>query len=324
MGKKWLRSVGYLAGAAALGAGVSYCTAKILIDAALDRRKPRIMQKAESVFAGRAPEKEILQQAKEASERLAAAEHETVTVTARDGETLVGHWIPVENPQRIILAMHGWRSSWNRDFSMISPFWRENGCSVLYAEQRGQNNSGGAAMGFGLIERFDCLDWIEFLRAREGDTLPIYLAGLSMGATTVLMAAGEELPPAVHGVMADCGFTSPQAIMKHVLNKNLHLSYAPMRRMAEMMFRQKTAVDINEYSTLDAMKTTRLPILFIHGSDDHFVPVWMTFENYRACGSPKTLLIVPGADHGLSYLKEKERYEAAVLDFWKRYDKISP
>ena len=88
---------------------------------------------------------------------------------------------------------------------MIAPFWHASGCNVLYAEQRGQNNSGGQYMTFGLIERFDCLDWVNFINATDLGALPIYLGGISMGAATVLLAAGEELPENVVCVMADCG-----------------------------------------------------------------------------------------------------------------------
>ena len=50
---------------------------------------------------------------------------------------LIGHWCPCEEPKRTIVAMHGWRSSWSHDFGLIADFWRNNHCSVLYAEQSG-------------------------------------------------------------------------------------------------------------------------------------------------------------------------------------------
>lgn len=81
---------------------------------------------------------------------------------------------------------------------MVSDCWKRNRCSVLYAEQRGQGNSGGDFIGFGQIERYDCLDWIHWVSERCGTELPIYLCGVSMGATTVLMAAGLDLPENVH------------------------------------------------------------------------------------------------------------------------------
>ena len=68
------------------------------------------------------------------------------------------------------------------------------------------------------------------------------------------------------------------------------------------------------------MKVCPVPVLFVHGTDDHFVPIEMTYENFKACRAPKHLLVVPGAEHGLSYFINKDRYEQAFKDFWERYD----
>ena len=244
----------------------------------------------------------------------------TVEIISHDGIKLVGHWYENPNAQRIVVAMHGWRSSWNQDFGMIADFLHDNGCSVLYAEQRGQNSSGGDHMTFGLLERYDCLDWINWVNKNTQGELPIYLAGISMGATTVLMATGLELPRNVRGVVADCGFTSPYAIWKYVTEENLHLSYKLHGNLVERLCQRKIRMGAKAYSTIDAMNGCQIPVLFIHGSDDRFVPVTMTYENYRACTAPKQLLIVPGAQHGLSYYVEKERYEETVKNLWNKYD----
>lgn len=243
-----------------------------------------------------------------------------VHIRAKDGEHLVGHWYPCEKPQRIIIAMHGWRSTWSRDFGIIADFWHDNHCHILFAEQRGQNNSGGNYMCFGLKERYDCGDWVNWILKHTSSELPIYLAGASMGATTVLMASGLALPERVHGVMADCGFTSPQAIWEHVLRKNLHLSYRLRRRAVEHICNRHLQLHPGEYSTTEALRQTRLPVLFVHGSEDHFVPVEMTYENYKACATPKYLLIVPGADHGMSYYVNKGEYENITKRFWMEHD----
>ena len=216
--------------------------------------------------------------------------------------------------------MHGWRSCWSTDFGTIAPFWHENGCNVLYAEQRGQGSSGGAYIGFGMMERYDCIQWIQWVNSHWGQELPIYLAGVSMGATTVLMTADLELPPNVRGIMADCGFTSAHDIWKHVAENNLHLSYHIHGSVADQLCREKIQMGTRDCSTVDSLKKSRVPILLVHGTNDHFVPVDMTYANYQACTAPKTLVIVPGADHGMSYFMEKDRYEQAMLDFWKSWD----
>ena len=213
--------VGVTAGVAAV---VSRRISKFFVDEALDRVEPKQMKSGKNPNSSVVPE-ELKEQVRELSEKLKNSDLETVEITARDGEKLVGHWHHKEGDKRVIIAMHGWRSSWAHDFGAIADFWQDNGSSVLYVEQRGQGESGGEYMGFGMIERFDCLDWIDWVNEKMDDSMPIYLAGISMGASTVLMTAGFELPENVCGIMADCGFTSAHAIWKHVVEGNTRFSY---------------------------------------------------------------------------------------------------
>ena len=319
-----MKKLGKLLGAAAcvtaVGSAFAYLTTKLLVDAATEREQPKIIEKAQIKISGSGVDEEFLKVSEQCSEKLKNLPLEEMRITSFDGTPLVGHWYPCENEKRIIVAMHGWRSSWYKDFGMIADFWNNNGCSVLFAEQRGQQGSGGSHICFGLSERYDCLEWIKFINATFGDEKPIYLAGISMGAATVLMTAGLDLPQNVHGIMADCGFTSPKEIWRHVTTHNLHLSYRLHGFVADEMFKRKLNMGTDDYSTIEAMKNCHVPVLFIHGTDDNFVPVRMTYENYAACAAPKQLLIVPGADHGMSYYIERERYEKQVLEFWKEFD----
>lgn len=318
--KTWVKTAA--AGAAVTAAAavaVSRAAVRLLLSQALDREEPWILKTAAARLAGRPKNDPGMETAAEAALRLKDAPLERVELTARDGTRLAGHWYGNENAARVIVAMHGWRGSWYKDFAMIAPFWFEHGCSVLFAEQRGQGESGGHAMAFGVLERYDCLDWVEWANARCGTGLPVYLAGISMGATTVLMAAGlgGKLPGNVRGVMADCGFTSPEAIWRHVTENNWHLPYGLWKRQINRLAEARLQCAPGAVTTLDAMREAKLPVLFVHGEADSFVPASMTVENFEACASPKKrLLLVPGARHGLSWLVEPERYKAEVLAFW--------
>lgn len=316
--RRGIQTAGIVAAAAAATSLASCLTTRFLVKAAIDRELPKSIQRAGRLISGERKDNAYLAELEAAARRLEARESETVQIVSRDGTRLVGHFIPCPNAKRLILAMHGWRSSWSGDFGTIADFWQRSGCSVLYAEQRGQNGSGGDYMGFGLVERYDVLDWLHWVEERCGGALPVYLAGVSMGATTVLMAAGLDLPACVHGIAGDCGFTSPREIWKHVANHNLHMFFGLRGMMADAMFRQK--VKAPEYSTLEAMERCRVPVLLIHGGADRFVPVEMTYRNYAHCAAPKRLLIVPGAGHGMSYFVDRERYEAVVREFWDTFD----
>ena len=153
--------------------------------------------------------------------------------------------------------------------------------------------------------------------------MPVYLGGVSMGATTVMMASGLDLPKNVRGIVADCGFTSPEAIWKHVMTRNLHLPYGWITRTAaRRAYRRRLQMEPGDHSCPEALLNCKVPMLFIHGAEDHFVPVEMTYENYKACRAPKQLLIVPGAEHGMSYLVDPKAYEGALKAFWQENDMI--
>ncbi len=321
--KKILTAAGAAAAVTAVSGIAAYATTKLWVKIALDREEPKLAKKVMNRIAGGKKDTDFENATKEAAKELESKELETVKITGSDGVELIGHFYPCRNSRRVIIAFHGWRSSWLYDYGLISDFWHKNDCSILYVDQRGQNGSGGEYIGFGLTERYDCIDWINWAMCRCGKRMPIYLAGVSMGAATVLMASDLKFPQCnICGIMADCGFTSPKAIWKYVAKNNLHMAYGIRSALIDAMCRQKINVGSGDHSTIDALKKTHIPVLFIHGSDDRFVPVEMTYENYKACASPKRLLIVPGANHAMSYYVNRYEYEKAVKEFWNDFDKV--
>ena len=321
MGKGVVIGVGVAAVAVAGAAVMSHVITKKLLHVALHRDglSPRIV-KHQGKLMGSEDNVALLEKVNAYGKWLKEQEHDEVEITSYDGIRHVGHLWECESPQRTVLLMHGWRSSWANDFGVMADFLHKNHCNILFAEQRAQNKSGGEYMGFGLLERYDCREWIKWLNERYGTDTPLYLGGVSMGATTVLMASGLGLPENVRGIIADCGFTSPYAIWKHVVQKNLRLPYELHARAADDLCKRRIQHTPREYCTTMALKNTNIPILFVHGTDDHFVPITMTYENYKACASPKRLLVVPGAEHAASYLIDTERYEKAILEFWNDFD----
>ncbi|MEF2836110.1 MAG: alpha/beta hydrolase [Oscillospiraceae bacterium] len=317
--KNILIGSGIAAGAVSAAAAISHGVTKKMASIAIDRPVPKVSEKAAERVTGTGADSDFSKIRRDAANQLAAREHEIVEITAKDGVHLVGHWFCRDAAKRTIVAMHGWRSSWVDDFGIISDFWLRSGCNVLFAEQRGQNNSGGDYIGFGLLERYDCADWTFWVQ--EQCSLPIYLCGISMGAATVLMASALPLAENVRGIMADCGFTSPHAIWEHVAKDSLRLHYNGWRRKTvDAICNQNLNGESAYFSCEDALRVCTLPVLFVHGSDDQFVPVEMTYQNYKACSSEKRLLIVPGAGHGQSYIIEPEKYEAETQKFWSDFD----
>jgi len=139
-----------------------------------------------------------------------------------------------------------------------------------------------------------------------------------MGAATVMMASAERLPANVRYVLADCGYSTAKDIIKKVI-REMHLPpeiLYPFVRLGGRIFGR---FDLEETSPLEAVKSSNVPILFIHGNGDDFVPCDMSVELYGACGSEKELVIIEGAGHGLAYPVNKEEYLAALSEFDKKY-----
>lgn len=245
------------------------------------------------------------------------APYEKVTTTSHDGIKLAGRYYHVKDGAPVSIIFHGYRSNIGTDCNGGYYLSVKNGYNVLVVYQRGHRESGGKTITFGVKERYDCLDWISYINERFGEETPILLMGLSMGAATVLMAAGLDLPSNVKGVMADCGFSSPKEILQEVIRKMkypLRITYFFVRMSARIFGH----FDPEEASAVEALKDAKVPVLIIHGDDDRFVPSRMSRENYDACASAKEILIVPGAGHGLSYCVDAKAYEKAVQDFIDR------
>lgn len=248
-------------------------------------------------------------------------ETEHVTIRSRDGLTLCGDYVhtPTELPEnKLLIAFHGYTSS-RMSCSSIAVSFLKRGYDVLIVDARAHGESEGEYSGFGVLDRFDCLEWIKYANNRFGSR-DIILHGVSMGASTVLMASGlSEMPDNVKAVIADCGFTSPYDVFAHVLKRDYKLPPFPIMNITDEICRQKAGYGFSEYSTLTAMSRTAIPTLFIHGKNDRFVPVWMSEKNYEACAAPKDMLLVANAGHGASLFEAPELYINKVFQFLAKY-----
>ena len=268
-----------------------------LVTVALDREEPKVNEKSREKLTGAANISAIIELQNMVAAKLEQKSCEVVEITAQDGTTLVGHLHRCKHAKRTVIAMHGWRSSWSKDFGMIADFLFEHKCNVLFAEQRGQGRSGGSHMSFGLMERYDCLDWICWVGTQQFGDLPIYLAGISMGASTVLMTGGFALPESVRGIIADCGFTSPYDIWKHIAEHNLNIQYGQLRDYTVTRLCQKRIpLDPKSYSCIQAMRCCKVPVLFIHGTDDGKGDGLSRQSLYLLTVGVNSLLVVDGVD----------------------------
>ncbi len=239
-------------------------------------------------------------------------------ITSVDGLKLRGVWVPAENPKGTILLAHGYRSSKMVDFSLAFGMYHTLGLNILIPDQRAHGKSEGKYITFGVKESRDMEQWIAYHNKTFGE-IPLVLSGLSMGASTMLYLADAELPKNVKCIIADCGFTSPKEIIKSVFHSVIHLPAAPTLWVADLFTRLFAGFSLTEKDSRQTLKNSKLPVLLVHGVDDDFVPCEMTRQAYAACKDPKELLLVEGADHGVSFLVAKGRYVQTVVAFLQKY-----
>lgn len=246
---------------------------------------------------------------------------ETVTLTTFDGLKIKSRVVPHENAKGTIVAMHGYRSRSDVDFAPECEFLWGLGYNLLVVMQRSHDESEGTFITFGVKERFDCRQWTEYAADRFGKESPIFLSGISMGSATVMMASELELPENVLGIIADCGYTSPWDIAKHVLRTSLHLPAFPVMTTANWIARLVAKFSFRDASPLEALRKNKLPVLFIHGGDDHFVPTEMSYRSYEACTAPKKLVIIEGAAHAQSYMTDTKTCQREIREFLECYNR---
>ena len=241
---------------------------------------------------------------------------EHITVESDDQLTLHALLVPQSRPRGTVILCHGYRSSWKLDFSCVFRFFYERGYQLLLIDERAHGESEGRFITYGALERYDLRAWVRYLSQRFGAEHAILLHGLSMGATVVLLSSALELPGNVRGIIADCGFTSPYEIIKSVMGrKTPWLPTGPALALVNLFTMAFAGFELKDCSTTEALAETRYPVLLIHGTADNFVPCEMSKENYAACAGEKRLILVEGAGHGMSYLKDPARVEDAVDAF---------
>ena len=229
------------------------------------------------------------------------------SISSFDGLKLYGKFYEYAPGAPIEIMFHGYRGTAERDLSGGMQRCFRLGHSAFIVDQRCSGKSEGNVITFGICEYRDCLSWIDFLMQNFGSDVKIILTGISMGASTVLMAAGKQLPPNVIGVLADCGFHCAREIILKVAGQ-LHLPGKLLYPFIKFGARVYGGFDLEAYSPIEAMRSCSVPVLFFHGADDDYVPSYMSQLNFDACQSTKKIIIVPGAGHGLSYPVAPELY----------------
>lgn len=255
-------------------------------------------------------------------EYLMSKSHRDVYTTSHDGLKLHATYFPAEIGKKLVICFHGYTSEGMNDYVGLSDYYLKRGYGMLLIDERAHGKSEGEYIGFGCLDRLDAQKWIAWAIEECGKDVEILLHGTSMGAATVLMASGLELPAQVKGIVSDCAFTSPKYVFTHVLNTMYHMPAFFTIQIADFINRKKAGYGMDECNAAREVKNAKVPILFIHGDADTFVPCRMCDEVYENCASEKMKLIVKGAAHAESYYKDMPAYEKALTEFTEGIAKI--
>ena len=250
-------------------------------------------------------------------EELLAIPCEEVCIKSHDGLKLYGNYYHVANGAPIQLMFHGYRSSSYLDFCGGVKFAMKMKQNVLLVDQRAHGRSEGHTTCFGILERKDCISWINYISNRFGSNTKIILSGLSMGASTVLMSNTLNLPENVVGIIADCPFSSPKDIIKKVCEDNgMPADFLfPFVKWGALLFGH---FNLEACSAVLGAKVSKIPILLFHGDDDRFVPCHMSHTVKESNPENIDFQIIPGAGHGLCYLIGPQQYESAIIHFMEQ------
>lgn len=243
--------------------------------------------------------------------------NETVMIQAFDNTKLIGHYYEREKGAPLIVFFHG---LWGHSYLDGVPIYRitqKHNWNLLLCDLRAQGDSEGKFSTLGVLEKYDCLDWVEWAQNRFGDKNPIFLMGVSMGASIVMMSSDLELPDSVYGIIDDCGFTSTLDVIKQNNNKKIS-KYIP-KNLLPTMLNVGTKIwgsfDLSDADACKALAHTDIPLLIIHGDEDMKAPLSMAYKLYDSCNGEKQLYIVHGADHTENYRKDPGGYEKIVTKF---------
>jgi fermentation-respiration switch protein FrsA (DUF1100 family) len=243
-----------------------------------------------------------------------------ISIESKDGLLLHAYEISQsKNTKKWTIVVHGYMSE-GKQMTDSSKQFLDIGYNVLIVDLRGHGKSEGDYIGMGWHDRLDIIKWIEYLIKKQPDC-EIVLYGVSMGAATVMMTTGEELPTNVKCAIEDCGYTSVWDEFAAQLKDLFNLPTFPALNAANLVTRMRAGYEFKEASSVEQVKKSKTPTLFIHGDQDTFVPYTMLDEVYNAANCEKEKLVIEGAEHAESVNINATLYWSTVKSFIEKYVK---
>lgn len=232
---------------------------------------------------------------------------------------LAATYVPAAKATKdVVIIAHGYKGN-GETMANYAKMFHDLGFNVLLPDSRAHGQSTGKYITFGWLDRLDYLDWLNKIIEAVGNDCRIILFGVSMGGATVEMLSGEQLPPQVKVIIADCGYSNINSELTYLLKRLYHLPKYPLLPTVSMINKRRQGFNLKQVSSIEQLQKNHLPIFFIHGEKDTYVPTEMVEENYAATAGPKEKWIVKDATHAESFWIDPKAYQAHVTDFLNRY-----
>ncbi len=244
--------------------------------------------------------------------------YDNIVIKNRKNQPLHGIIVKALEPSdKWVICIHGYTSS-PKGMGGYGLHHHARGYNILFPSLRAHGDSEHKYISMGWKDRFDIIDWIDYLINVYGD-IKIVLHGASMGAATVMMTTGEELPENVKCCIADCGYTDVFSELKNELRASYHLPPFPLLYVSSIICKIFGGYTYKEASCVKQIQKSKTPTLFIHGEEDEFVPYRMLYANYNAAACEKEKLSIPDADHANAHLFHPEIYWPKTFEFIDKY-----
>ncbi|MDK0698165.1 alpha/beta hydrolase [Clostridium perfringens] len=244
---------------------------------------------------------------------------EDITLKSFDGLNLTSTLIMNENPtNKFIVLVHGVSICYVGSLKYFDIFYK-NGFNVLIVNQRRHGKSEGKYSTYGFYEKYDVNMWIEYLKSRFGNDIILGLHGESMGAGTVM----ETIPlnDSIKFVIEDCGYSNFHELIGFQItheykNRLVRKILRPSLLFANFFMKTKAKFSIKKIVPIDIVASNSLPMMFVHGKEDYFVPWYMAVDLYKAkTKGYKELYLVEGAKHAEALEVNKILYEKKIMTF---------
>lgn len=237
-----------------------------------------------------------------------------------EGRQLHAYYVAAPKATRkTAVIIHGYTDNAIRMMMIGYLYNRDLQFNILLPDLQYHGRSEGDAIQMGWKDRLDALQWMEVANTIYGDSTQMVVHGISMGAATTMMISGEPQKEYVKCFIEDCGYTSVWDEFSQELKLRFHLPEFPLMHAASWLCQLKYGWNFREASALRQVEKCSLPMFFIHGDADTYVPTWMVYPLYNAKPMPKERWIVPGAKHAVSYKENKDEYTARVKAFIEKY-----